>query len=124
MRVVSPAPLAPSNPKNSPCRISRSIPESACCSPKRLWTSRTSIAAGMPVGHPRERSGGSRLKQLGDSVELGEVLHRGGQVGEAQSALVLFGPAQPLQGKGHRGGIHFGHVAEINHDATLPQPFF
>src|SRR5256885_223223 len=121
IRVVLPAPLGPSNPKNSPWRISRSIPESACCSPKRLWTSRTSIAAGMPVSRLRERSARSRLKQLGDSVEFGEILHGSGQIGEAQSAPALCGPSQPLQGKGYRGGIDLGHVAEVDHSRALPQ---
>src|SRR5436309_2850010 len=73
---------------------------------------------------PRERSARSRLKQLGDSVELGEVLHRSGQVGEAQFAPAFCGTTQPLQCKGYRGGIDFGHLAEINHARALAQMFF
>src|SRR5207247_398977 len=38
--------------------------------------------------------------------------------------LAVGGPTQPLQGKGYRGGIDFGHGAEINHARALPQMFF
>src|SRR5712692_10236950 len=123
MRVVLPAPFGPSNPKNSPCGMSRSIPESACSAPKRLWTSRNSIAAVMPGVRPSERSARRRLKQLGDSVELGEVLHRGRKIGEAQSGSAFGGLAQPLDGKGDRSRIHFGDVAEIDYACPLPQVF-
>src|SRR5882762_1258520 len=77
----------------------------------------------MPVGRPREKSARRRLKQLGDSVELGEVLHRSGQVGEAQPGLPRCATTQPLQGEGYCGGIDFGYVAEIDHAHALPQMF-
>src|SRR5213083_3447526 len=86
---------------------------------KKFWK-----AATLPVVARAKRSAGSRLKQLGDSVELGEILHRSGQVGEAQPGLPFCGPTQPLQGKGYRGGIDFGHVTKINHARALPQVFF
>src|SRR5882672_606334 len=118
--VVLPAPFGPSRPKNSPWGTSRLIPDSAYKSPKRLWTSRISIAAGMPLGR-RPGSARSRLKQFGYPVELGEILHRDGQVGEPQPGVALRSLAQPLEGQRHRGRIHFGHPAEVDDSCALAQ---
>src|SRR6266568_7203411 len=64
-----------------------------------LYPSRSSARV-RPDASPRKtmtaRSARRRLKQLGDSVELGEVLHRGRKVGEAQSGFAFGGLAQPL----------------------------
>src|SRR3990172_5404507 len=113
--VVFPAPFGPSRPKNSPSSISRSMPASACRAPKRLETCRTSIAA--------IRSGGRRLEQFGDSVELGKVLDRCRQVDEPQRHVRALGLAHPFQSQRDCRRVDFGDGRKIDRVGALTEMF-
>src|SRR4051812_37038579 len=95
--VVLPAPLGPSNPKNSPCATSRSMPSSAWTGPNAFLTPRAETA-GVTVAEkrPMREPGGSREDQIIDAVELGERHHIGRHIHAADLAALFLRIALPF----------------------------